>query len=47
MHLYSAIYITLRHQSMVLEILTAKDQANLALSQWETAGEAPGTAFVL
>lgn len=31
---------------MVLEILTAKDQANLALSQWETAGEAPGTAFV-
>lgn len=34
--LYSTIFVSLRHRSMVLQVLTVKDQVNSEISQWET-----------
>lgn len=36
-HFYSTTSNTLRHQSMILQILTAEDQVYPEISQWETA----------
>lgn len=37
MHFYSTISYTLRHQLMVLQIQTLKDQVKPDISQWEMA----------